>query len=43
VIEPPALGTISTFELSKAQLLFDIGYKFTKENFNRSDFQMKTA
>jgi NTE family protein len=41
VIEPPALGTISTFELSKAQLLFDIGYKFTKENFKRSDFQMK--
>lgn len=42
VIEPPALGTISTFELSKAQLLFDIGYKFTKENFKLSDFQMNS-
>jgi len=39
LIEPPQLGKISTFEVSKAQLMFDIGYEFTIKNFKKSDFQ----
>jgi NTE family protein len=37
-IEPPALGNISTFEVSKAKILFDIGYHFTRDNFKAEDF-----
>ena len=39
LIEPPQLGKHSTFEVSKAQLMFDIGYEFTMKNFSKSDFQ----
>lgn len=38
LIEPAEAGTISTFELGKANKLFDIGYQFTKRNFKASDF-----
>ncbi|HTE31843.1 MAG TPA: patatin-like phospholipase family protein [Chryseolinea sp.] len=38
LIEPQELGTVSTFELSKARELVDIGYKFTKNNFKPADF-----
>lgn len=38
LIEPPDLGKISGFDLSKAKELFDIGYKYTKENFKLDDF-----
>jgi NTE family protein len=39
LIEPPEPGKISTFELSKAQQLFDIGYEFTIRNFTKNNFQ----
>lgn len=38
LIEPPDLGKISTFELNKAQLLFDMGYEFTIKHFRKDDF-----
>lgn len=39
LIEPPSLGNISTFEVRKAKILFDIGYHFTRDNFKAEDFQ----
>ena len=41
LIEPPKVGKISGFELTKAKELFEIGYRFTKENFNASNFLVK--
>lgn len=38
LIEPPDLGKISGFELSRAKELFEIGYKYTKENFSKEHF-----
>lgn len=38
LIEPPDLGTVSTFDVSKARELADIGYRFTKANFTQNDF-----
>ncbi|MEJ7645800.1 MAG: patatin-like phospholipase family protein [Chryseolinea sp.] len=42
LIEPPELGTISTFELARARELADIGYRFTIENFKPEDFMRGT-
>jgi NTE family protein len=39
VIEPPALGTYSPLDISKANEIFEIGYTYTKNNFSPSDFQ----
>jgi NTE family protein len=39
VIEPPGLGTYSGFDLAKAKDLYQMGYQFVKDNFNRDDFQ----
>ena len=41
LIEPPGLGKLSTFEFSKAQLLFDIGYEYTIKNFKSGDFKVE--
>jgi NTE family protein len=38
-IEPPELGKVTGFGLSKAQEIFDIGYQFTKNNFRPSQFR----
>lgn len=38
LIEPPELGKYSGFDLSKAHEIFDIGYKYTKENFTPDQF-----
>lgn len=38
VVEPPGLDKYSSFDLGKAQEIFDIGYKFTVENFDKSHF-----
>jgi NTE family protein len=38
LIEPPDVGKISGFDISKAKDLFDIGYRFTIQNFKREDF-----
>lgn len=38
LIEPTAAGKISTFDMKRAKVLFDIGYQFTIENFRRQDF-----
>ncbi len=42
VIEPPELGKFSTFDLSKGKEIFEIGYQFVKQNFNKEDFQIET-
>jgi NTE family protein len=42
-IEPPELSKFTGFGLSKAQDIFDIGYRFTKENFKPHQFQKVTA
>ncbi len=38
VVEPAGLSKYSSFDLGKAQEIFDIGYKFTVENYNKSHF-----
>ena len=39
VIEPPGLDKFSAFDIGKAKEIFDLGYKFTKENFKKSNFE----
>ncbi len=38
-IEPPGLDKFTGFGLSKAQEIFDAGYRFTKENFKSNQFR----
>jgi NTE family protein len=40
-IEPPAVGKYSGFEVAKAKELFQLGYDFTKKNFDPNDFYKK--
>jgi NTE family protein len=40
-IEPPAVGKYSGFEVAKAKELFQLGYDFTKKNFDPNDFDKK--
>jgi NTE family protein len=40
LIEPPELGMFSGFDVSKAQEIFDIGYRYTKENFTPDQFHV---
>lgn len=39
LIEPPDLGKISGFELSRAAELFEIGYKYARDNFTIDHFK----
>ena len=39
LIEPPDVGKVSGFDLSKAKDLFEIGYQFTKTHFKPEDFR----
>ena len=39
VIEPPKLGRFSSLDMSRAQDIFDAGYKFTKDNYLPHHFQ----
>lgn len=39
VVEPPGLDKFSSFDIGKAREIFDIGYKFTKENFTSAHFE----
>ena len=39
VIEPNGLDKFSSFDIGKAKEIFDLGYKFTKENFTRTNFE----
>ncbi len=41
LIEPPGLGSYSGFDLGKANILFQSGYEFVKENFRLDDFERK--
>lgn len=43
VVEPPGLDKYSSFDIGKAKEIFDIGYKFTKENFKNSQFEKMVA
>lgn len=43
VIEPPGLDKFGAFDIGKAKEIFDIGYKFTKENFKQSTFAKMIA
>ncbi|MFM7854457.1 MAG: patatin-like phospholipase family protein, partial [Flammeovirgaceae bacterium] len=38
-IEPPNMSRYGSFDISKAQEIFDYGYKFAKENFMPQHFQ----
>jgi len=38
-IEPPYMDRYTAFDIGKAQEIFDIGYKYTKENFTSQHFQ----
>jgi NTE family protein len=40
LIEPPEIGKFSGFDLSKSQEIFDIGYAYTKANFNPDQFRL---
>jgi NTE family protein len=40
VIEPIELGRYSTFDLSKGKEIFDIGYKYVKNNYTNIDFKL---
>jgi NTE family protein len=42
LIEPPDVGRVSGFDIAKAKDLFEIGYRFTKENFKPEDFTIKS-
>ena len=39
VVEPPGLDKFSAFDIGKAKEIFDIGYKFVKENFTPAHFE----
>lgn len=41
LIDPPLVGKVSGFDVSKAKELFEIGYQFTKQNFKAEDFTLK--
>lgn len=43
VVEPPGLDKFSGFDVSKFREIFDIGYKFTIENFNIGQFEKMLA
>lgn len=38
LIEPPDLGKYSGFDLSKAQEIFDVAYRYTRDNFTPDQF-----
>jgi NTE family protein len=38
LIEPPDVGKYSGFDLSKAKEIFEVGYRYTKENFTPDQF-----
>jgi NTE family protein len=40
LIEPPEVGKFSGFDLSKAKEIFNVGYKYTKENFKPEQFTL---
>jgi NTE family protein len=40
VIEPPDLGRFSTFDLARGKEIFEIGYRYTRENYKAIDFQL---
>lgn len=42
-IEPSGLDKFTGFGLNKAQEIFDVGYRFTKDNFKANQFQKATA
>lgn len=39
LIEPPGVGKFSGFDLGKASEIFDIGYRYTKDNFTADQFR----
>lgn len=41
LIEPPEVGKFSGFDLGKAKEIFDIGYRYTKENFNIDQLRIR--
>lgn len=40
VIEPPGLDQFNSFDLTKAQEIFQIGYSYTKHKFSSGDFKI---
>jgi NTE family protein len=42
IIEPQKLDQFSSFEIAKAQEIFDIGYQYVTEHYTIDDFQLKS-
>jgi NTE family protein len=40
LIEPPEVGKFTGFDLSKAKEIFDVGYRYTKDNFTADQFRL---
>ncbi len=40
LIEPPDIGIYSGFDVNKAKEIFDLGYRYTKENFTPDQFHL---
>ena len=40
LIEPPEIGKFSGFDLSKAREIFDVAYRYTKQNFNPDEVKL---
>jgi NTE family protein len=40
LIEPPDVGRFSGFDVSKASEIYEIGYRYTKENFTAEQFHL---
>ena len=43
VIEPTRMDRFSSFDIGKAQEIFDFGYQFTKQNFMPHNFQKQAT
>jgi NTE family protein len=40
LIEPPEVGRFTGFDLSKAKEIFEVGYRYTKDNFTADQFRL---
>ncbi len=43
VVDPPGLDKFSSFDIGRAKEIFEIGYKFTKENIHESQIEKMLA
>ena len=41
IIEPPGLDQFNSFDLTRAQEIFQIGYSYTRHKYTADDFKIK--